>query len=72
VTPPYMLVSYPEIYDLLESSPLIHAGSVVMIEYSKQNIKDIRRHVGSLSLLKSRRYGRTYIAVYGSNSAVSV
>lgn len=67
VTPPYMLVSYPEIFDLLENSPLIHDKSVVIVEYAKQNIKDIRRHVGSLSLIKSRRYGRTYIAVYGNN-----
>jgi 16S rRNA G966 N2-methylase RsmD len=72
VTPPYMAVSYPEIYDLLESSPLIHERSVVIVEYSKQNIQDIRRHVGNLSLLKSKRYGRTYIAIYGNNSGVSV
>ena len=68
ITPPYMLVSYPEIYDLLEDSPLLHERSVVIVEYAKQNIKDIRRHVGRLRLLKSRRYGRTYIAVYGNNS----
>lgn len=72
VTPPYMLVSYPEIYDLLENSPLLHERSVVIVEYAKQNVKEIRRRMGSLSLLKSRRYGRTYLAIYGNSSAVSV
>jgi 16S rRNA G966 N2-methylase RsmD len=66
VTPPYMLVSYPELYDLLDKSCLLHERSVLIVEYAKQNIPDIRQHVGKLSLLKSRRYGRTYLAVYCS------
>lgn len=29
--PPYLLVSYPEIFSLLERSPLLHAGSLVFV-----------------------------------------
>jgi 16S rRNA G966 N2-methylase RsmD len=66
VTPPYMAVSYPEIYDLLEATPLVTAESVVMVEYSKQNKRDIRSSIGPLQLVKDRKYGRTFLAIYAA------
>lgn len=66
VTPPYMLVSYPELFQLLAQSPLLHAGSVVMVEYAKQNKEDIADALGPLHLVKDRKYGRTYMAVYAA------
>jgi 16S rRNA G966 N2-methylase RsmD len=67
ITPPYMLVSYTEIYDLLDNSSLIHPRSVVIVEYAKQNIPEIRNIVGPLQLVKSRRYGRTNLAIYAAS-----
>jgi 16S rRNA G966 N2-methylase RsmD len=66
VTPPYLLVSYPELYDLLDESPLIHNGSTVIVEYSAQNKADIRDSIGPLQLVRDRRYGRTFVAVYAT------
>lgn len=66
ITPPYMLVSYSEIFDLLEGSPVIGESSIVMIEYSKQNRQDIRETIGPLSLVKDRKYGRTLMAIYAN------
>lgn len=64
VTPPYLLVSYPELYDLLEGSPLLHERSIVIVEYSRQNRPDIRDRINNLRLVKDRKYGRTLLAVY--------
>ena len=36
VCPPYLLVSYEELYDLLDVSPLLHPGSVVLVEYPRR------------------------------------
>lgn len=66
VTPPYMDVSYPQIYDLLDHSPLLHDRSVVVVEYSTQNVRDIRKTVGPLVLQKDRKYGRTNVAIYAA------
>lgn len=66
VTPPYLSVSYPEIYDLLERSPLLHEGSIVMVEYSKQNRDDIRDAIGGLQQVKNRQYGRTFLTIYAA------
>jgi hypothetical protein len=40
--PPYLLVSYPELYDLLEGSPLIHDRTILFVEYPKQLSKEVR------------------------------
>ncbi|KAI8465004.1 MAG: hypothetical protein J3K34DRAFT_388167 [Monoraphidium minutum] len=64
VCPPYLLVSYPELYDLLEASGLIHAGSIVFIEYPKQLSEHVRPSLGPLTKVRDRKYGRTWIAVY--------
>jgi 16S rRNA G966 N2-methylase RsmD len=64
VCPPYLLVSYPELFDLLEASPLVHAGSIVFVEYPKQLEHQVRDSIGPLQRIKDRKYGRTYVAVY--------
>jgi 16S rRNA G966 N2-methylase RsmD len=64
VCPPYMTVSYPEVYALLAASPLITEMSVVLVEYSRQNKADIADTLGPLSMVKNRVYGRTIVAVY--------
>lgn len=65
VCPPYEKVSYEELYDLLEGSPLIHPDSVVVVEYAKRLSHAIRDTIGPLHKLRDKRYGRTFVAVYG-------
>ncbi|GMH36301.1 hypothetical protein BSKO_04169 [Bryopsis sp. KO-2023] len=64
VCPPYLQVSYPELQDLLEQSGLITDESVIFLEYPKQLSKEIRDKIGPLSMVKDRKYGRTFLAVY--------
>ena len=103
--PPYELVDYNEIYDLLHDSPLLHEASaagraggpggeafllsrrgesptcnlsnicppaclpaqesIVIVEYPKKLASLVRERLGPLEKLRDRRYGRTYLAVYG-------
>ena len=112
--PPYELVDYNELYDLLDTSPLLHevqhspvlegreecpaaalglavpasrpaaAGlaltpspllpalpcpllqeSIVIVEYPKKLASLVRERLGPLEKLRDRRYGRTYLAIYG-------
>lgn len=65
VCPPYEKVSYEELYDLLEGSPLIHYESIVIVEYAKRLTAVIRDTIGPLHKIRDKRYGRTYVAVYG-------
>ncbi|KAL0037059.1 hypothetical protein WJX77_011070 [Trebouxia sp. C0004] len=65
VCPPYEKVSYEELYDLLEGSPLIHYESIVIVEYAKRLSDVIRDTIGPLHKIRDKRYGRTYVAVYG-------
>ncbi len=67
--PPYLLVSYPELYDLLSGSPLLHEGSIVLVEYPKQLAHEVRDEMKPLKKIKDRKYGRTYLAVYGPADA---
>lgn len=64
VCPPYLQVSYPELQSLLEQSGLISSKSVLFMEYPKQLSKEIQKEIGPLSMVKDRKYGRTYMAVY--------
>lgn len=68
VCPPYLLVSYPELYELLDASPLIHSGTIVFVEYPKQLKQHVRDSIGPLQKVKDRKYGRTYVAVYAGGS----
>ena len=65
VCPPYEKVSYEELYDLLEGSPLIHYESIVVVEYAKRLSDVIRDTIGPLHKIRDKRYGRTFVAVYG-------
>ncbi|GLC76407.1 hypothetical protein PLESTF_001777400 [Pleodorina starrii] len=65
VCPPYLVVSYPELMDLLERSPLLHERSIVFVEYPKQLAHQVPPTLGSLVTVRDRKYGRTFIRVYG-------
>ncbi|KAL3145816.1 hypothetical protein ABBQ38_015190 [Trebouxia sp. C0009 RCD-2024] len=65
ICPPYEKVSYEELYDLLEGSPLIHDESIVVVEYAKRLSHAIRDTMGALHKIRDKRYGRTFVAVYG-------
>ena len=68
VCPPYEAVSYTELYDLLDASPLIHENSIVVVEYPKKAVHEIRDNIKSLVKLRDRKYGRTLVAIYGPES----
>ncbi|CAL8465170.1 g4705 [Coccomyxa elongata] len=68
VCPPYLLVSYEELFELLSTSPLLHPGSVVFVEYPQSVSKIIPDILGPLALLRDRKYGRTNLAVYGPSA----
>ena len=63
--PPYLQVSYPELLDLLAKSPLVHPGTRVVIEYPKSFAGSMTQSLGPLHQVRNRKYGRTYVAVYG-------
>lgn len=63
--PPYLKVSYPELFGLLEGSPLLHERSVVVVEYPRALSKEIPPVLGPLARLRDRKYGRTLVAVFG-------
>ena len=64
--PPYLLVSYPELFDLLNRSKLLHPGSILFVEYPKQLTAEIPETVSGLVQVRNRKYGRTHIVVYGA------
>lgn len=64
VCPPYELVSYPELYELLEASNLIGEDSIVLVEYPQRVKKHITDTLGPLSKVRDRKYGRTLLALY--------
>jgi hypothetical protein len=49
VCPPYLLVSYPELFKLLEGSPLLHERTILFVEYPRQLMSQIPDTLGSLS-----------------------
>jgi 16S rRNA G966 N2-methylase RsmD len=62
--PPYLLVSYPDLFQLLEGSPLIHDRTIFFVEYPKQLAHEVPEVVGPLRTVKDRKYGRTWIRVF--------
>ncbi|KAG2443918.1 hypothetical protein HXX76_002258 [Chlamydomonas incerta] len=73
VCPPYLVVSYPELMGLLQASPLIHERSIVFVEYPQQLAHQVPATLGPLATVRDRRYGRTWIRVYGpADGPVSV
>jgi 16S rRNA (guanine(966)-N(2))-methyltransferase RsmD len=77
VCPPYQLVSYPELFDLLSRSPLVHSKTYILVEYPKQLKEEIPDQIttvlgGVLPKFRDRSYGRTWLAVYGPTESDSV
>jgi 16S rRNA (guanine(966)-N(2))-methyltransferase RsmD len=68
VCPPYLLVSYPELFDLLEESPLLGDHTVALVEYPKQLAHEVRGTLGRLRRVRDRKYGRTYLALYAGSA----
>lgn len=66
VCPPYLLVSYPELFELLDASPLVHPGTLLFVEYPKQLAHQIVDSIGPLQRVRDRRYGRTWVALYAA------
>ena len=64
VCPPYEKVSYPELLASLEASPLLRAGTMIVVEYPKYERKHITDRIGRLEKIRDRNYGRTLVAVY--------
>jgi 16S rRNA (guanine(966)-N(2))-methyltransferase RsmD len=71
VCPPYLLVSYPELYELLKSSPLVKPSSIVLVEYPKQLAHQVLDQLGPLVRVRNRKYGRTYVALYAPDDGSS-
>lgn len=68
VCPPYLLVSYPELFDLMENSPLLGDRTVALVEYPKQLAHEVRATLGPLRRVRDRKYGRTYLALYAGSA----
>ena len=66
VCPPYLAVSYEELFDLLEGSPLLHDKSVIFVEYPQSAKRTIPGQIRTLPLVRDRKYGRTQLAVYAA------
>lgn len=66
VCPPYLLVSYPELFELLDASPLLHEGTILFVEYPKQLAHQVVDRLGPLQRVRDRRYGRTWVALYAA------
>ena len=65
ICPPYDQVSYPEVFALLNGSPLLHEESVLVVEYPRALAAQIPAEVGPLTRMRDRKYGRTLVAVFG-------
>ncbi|KAK9824691.1 hypothetical protein WJX72_012442 [[Myrmecia] bisecta] len=66
VCPPYLLVSYPELFQLLETSPLVHKDTVIVVEYPKRSAHEIPDQVKNLARVRDRQYGRTFVAIFAA------
>lgn len=65
VTPPYPEADFTALLDMLESSPLVHSETVLVIEYPKKAKDQMREMCGPLIKFRDRKYGRTRVAIYG-------
>jgi len=63
--PPYEKVSYPEMFELLARSPLVHEGSYILVEYPLKEQRAVPETLGPLVKIRDRRYGRTFLAIWG-------
>lgn len=65
ICPPYKLVDYPSLLDSIATSPLIMPSTYVIVEHAKEDTNAIPEELGPLTKLRERKYGRTYIVIYG-------
>ncbi|KAL2634036.1 hypothetical protein R1flu_005515 [Riccia fluitans] len=65
VTPPYEAVSYTALMAQLASSPLITESTFMVVEYPIKSRHEIPENCGKLFKIRDRRYGRTFVAIYG-------
>merc|ERR1712078_10615 len=61
-------VSSTELLAALARSPLLHARSWLLVEYAKENADEIPDALGPLEICADRRFGRTFIALYGPSA----
>ncbi len=64
--PPYLLVSYPQLFQLFDQGQLLHPGSIMFVEYPKQLKHQVPDTLGPLQVVRDRKYGRTCVAVYAA------
>lgn len=64
VCPPYELVSYPELYELLEASGMVGQETIVLVEYPERVKSAILDTLAGLRKVRDRKYGRTWLALY--------
>jgi len=50
--------------------PSLSQESIVIVEYPKKLAALVRQRLGPLEKLRDRRYGRTYLAIYGPAAAL--
>jgi len=67
VCPPYLLVSYPELFGLLEQGGLAKPTSIILVEYPKRLAHQIPDTLCGLPKIRDRKYGRTFLALYAPN-----
>lgn len=65
VCPPYLKVSYEEVFSLLENSPLLHEETFIVVEYPTKTAFSLPDKIGPLSQLRDRKFGRTRLALFG-------
>lgn len=66
--PPYEKVSYAEMFAMLDQSPLVHNESYVLVEYPRKEAEVVPNRLGPLVKFRDRRYGRTFLAIWGPAS----
>lgn len=59
----------PTLPDLARAPHPTAQESIVIVEYPKKLAHLVRERLGPLEKLRDRRYGRTYLAIYGPAGA---
>ncbi|CAG9462970.1 unnamed protein product [Pedinophyceae sp. YPF-701] len=70
--PPYEKVSWPEMMAALDRTPLLHDRSFCLVEYPQKEWAAVPDSLGPLVKFRDRRYGRTYLALYGPEDLVEL
>ena len=72
ITPPYLEVSYDDIFQAVSTSPLLRSPTLVVMEYPRELSKKIpvqfQAEGGRMMRgVRNRRYGRTGVAIYATD-----